>query len=111
GRAPSAARPPGPPPRSAGRARERPASRPGSVRWSAMALYDAIAELPLKVDGYSLQRLARMVSSGFERVSTVYALEGGGETGKGEDVTYEAGAQEARVAAGPGVGVGGGVGG
>ncbi|MDA0182124.1 hypothetical protein OJ997_17595 [Solirubrobacter phytolaccae] len=66
-----------------------------------MALYDAIAELPLKVDSYSLERLARMVSSGFERVSTVYALEGGGETGKGEDVTYEAPAQEAQLAAGP----------
>lgn len=66
-----------------------------------MSLYETIAELPLKIDGYSLERLARVVSSGFERVSTVYALEGAGETGKGEDVTYEAAAQEAQVAAGP----------
>jgi hypothetical protein len=66
-----------------------------------MALYDAIAELQLKIDGYSLQRLSRVVSSGFERVSTVFVLEGAGETGKGEDVTYDAEDQEAQLAAGP----------
>jgi L-alanine-DL-glutamate epimerase-like enolase superfamily enzyme len=66
-----------------------------------MALYDAIAELPLKIEGYSLDRLARMVSSGFERVSTVFVLEGAGHVGKGEDVTYDAEDQEAQLAAGP----------
>jgi L-alanine-DL-glutamate epimerase-like enolase superfamily enzyme len=66
-----------------------------------MALYDAIAQLQLKIDGYRLERLSRVVSSGFERVSTVFVLEGAGETGKGEDVTYDADDQEAQIAAGP----------
>jgi hypothetical protein len=66
-----------------------------------MALYDAVAELPLLVEGYGLERLARTVSSGFERVSTVFTLHGGGLEGRGEDVTYEAEAQEAQLAAGP----------
>ena len=66
-----------------------------------MSLYEPIAALPLHIEGYSLERLARTVSSGFERVSTVIALEGGGATGLGEDVTYEAEAHEAQIAAGP----------
>jgi hypothetical protein len=66
-----------------------------------MPLYDAVADLPLKIDGYRLERLARTVSSGFERVTTVFTLHGGGEAGAGEDVTYEAEAHEAQLAAGP----------
>jgi hypothetical protein len=66
-----------------------------------MALYDAVAELPLLVEGYRLERLARTVSSGFERVTTVFTLHGAGLEGAGEDVTYEAEAQEAQLAAGP----------
>ena len=66
-----------------------------------MSLYEPIAALPLHIEGYSLERLARTVSSGFERVSTVIALEGGGATGLGEDVTYQAEAHEAQIAAGP----------
>ena len=72
-----------------------------------MALYDTVANLPLKIDGYELQRLARTVSSGFERVTTVFTLQGGGEAGAGEDVTYEAEAQEAQLAAGPVLGLAG----
>ena len=66
-----------------------------------MSLYDAVADLSLQIEGYRLDRLARTVSSGFERVSTVFTLYGGGEEGAGEDVTYEAEAQEAQLAAGP----------
>jgi hypothetical protein len=66
-----------------------------------MALYERIAGLPLRIEGYQLDRLARTVSSGFERVSTVITLHGGGEEGAGEDVTYEAEAQDAQQAAGP----------
>ena len=36
-----------------------------------MSLYDRVADLPLKIEGYALERLARTVSSGFERVSTI----------------------------------------
>jgi hypothetical protein len=66
-----------------------------------MSLYDLVADLPLQIEGYELERHARSVSSGFERVSTVIALHGGGETGRGEDVTYQAEAHDAQVAAGP----------
>jgi hypothetical protein len=55
-----------------------------------MSLYDRIAELPLRVESYELERLVQSVSSGFTRVTTVIRLRGGGEEGVGEDVTYDA---------------------
>jgi hypothetical protein len=66
-----------------------------------MSLYDDVASLPLKIDAYSLEALSRTVSSGFERKSTIFVLQGAGEDGRGEDVTYEAGAHDAQQAAGP----------
>lgn len=66
-----------------------------------MSLYKAVAGLPLRLDGYRLERLCRTVSSGFERVTTVFTLQGAGVEGAGEDVTYEAEAQEAQLATGP----------
>src|SRR5919106_65030 len=53
-----------------------------------MATYDAVAELPVEIDAYELERLELAVSSGFTRVTTVVRLRGGGEEGLGEDVTY-----------------------
>jgi L-alanine-DL-glutamate epimerase-like enolase superfamily enzyme len=55
-----------------------------------MALYDAIANLPLEVESYSLDGLERDVSSDFTRLSTLIRLAGGGHEGVGEDVTYDA---------------------
>jgi hypothetical protein len=55
-----------------------------------MSLYDAVAELPLHVESYELERLELPVSSGFTRVTTVIHLRGEGEEGVGEDVTYDA---------------------
>ena len=55
-----------------------------------MATYDAIAGLPLEIEGYELEAFERPVSSGFVRHTTVVRLRGGGEEGLGEDVTYEA---------------------
>lgn len=52
--------------------------------------FDLIAELPLEVDGYSLEGLRLDVSSGFERLTTVVHLRGGGVEGIGEDVVYDA---------------------
>jgi hypothetical protein len=66
-----------------------------------MSLYDAVAQLPLKIDAYALEGLSRTVSSGFERKSTIFVLQGAGEEGRGEDVTYEPGAHDAQQAAGP----------
>ena len=100
-RARSAARPAGRPPRSAGRVPEPRACGRGGYLWSPMSLYDHVADLPLKIEGYALERLARTVSSGFERVSTCSRCSGGGAEGRGEDVTYEAEAQDAQQAAGP----------
>ena len=54
-----------------------------------MALYDAIADLPLEIENSSLERRKRETSSDFTRVSTVISLAGNDEEGKGEDVTYE----------------------
>lgn len=55
-----------------------------------MALYDAIADLPVRIDDCTLDRRERDTSSGFTRVTTVISLSGAGTTGMGEDVTYEA---------------------
>src|SRR4029079_2415545 len=55
-----------------------------------MATFDAIADLPLHIDDYALEGLARDVSSAFTRYSTVIRLRGAGEKGVGEDVSYAA---------------------
>jgi L-alanine-DL-glutamate epimerase-like enolase superfamily enzyme len=66
-----------------------------------MSLFARIADLPLQIDDYALERLQRDVSSAFTRVSTVIRLRGGGEEGIGEDVTYDAPDQDALQEAGP----------
>ena len=55
-----------------------------------MATFDLLANLPLEVDGYALEGLRTNVSSGFERLSTIIHLHGGGVEGLGEDVVYDA---------------------
>jgi len=55
----------------------------------SMALWDSVAELPVKVDGYKLERRESSTPSGWTRVTTTVVLVGDGETGLGEDVTYE----------------------
>lgn len=55
-----------------------------------MSTFARVAGLPLEVEGYALTELARQVSSGFERLSTVIRLRGAGHEGVGEDVTYDA---------------------
>jgi L-alanine-DL-glutamate epimerase-like enolase superfamily enzyme len=66
-----------------------------------MSLPDAIARLPLRIEGYELERLQRDVSSDFTRVSTHIRLHGDGEEGVGEDVTYDAEDQDVLQEAGP----------
>jgi hypothetical protein len=56
----------------------------------SMSLWDAVAELSVKVDGYRLQRRESGTPSGWTRVTTTVVLEGDGATGQGEDVTYGA---------------------
>jgi hypothetical protein len=55
-----------------------------------LSTYELLAELPLRVEGYSLSGLRAEVSSGFERLSTVVHIHGAGEEGIGEDVVYDA---------------------
>jgi L-alanine-DL-glutamate epimerase-like enolase superfamily enzyme len=55
-----------------------------------MSTFDRLADLPIEVDGYTLEGLSAEVSSGFERLSTVVHLTGGGLEGVGEDVVYDA---------------------
>ncbi|MFZ0041441.1 MAG: hypothetical protein WAK93_09050, partial [Solirubrobacteraceae bacterium] len=55
-----------------------------------MSTFDRLADLPLEVDGYSLEGLQANVSSGFERLTTVVHLRGGDVEGIGEDVVYDA---------------------
>jgi L-alanine-DL-glutamate epimerase-like enolase superfamily enzyme len=54
-----------------------------------MATFDLLVDLPLEVDSYGYEMLRQEVSSGFERVSTVVHLRGGGHEGVGEDVVYD----------------------
>ncbi len=66
-----------------------------------MSTFDRLAELSLEVDGYALQGLRADVSSGFERLTTVVRLQGGGLEGVGEDVVYASGDQVAFQEGGP----------
>jgi hypothetical protein len=66
-----------------------------------MSTYERVADLPLEISDYALEGLAKKVSSGFERVTTVVRLRGGGEEGAGEDVTYDADLQRAQQEHGP----------
>ena len=66
-----------------------------------MRLYDAVADLQLTVGGHERDRHERDTSSGFTRVSTTFALHGDGETGRGEDVTYDTPDHDALADAAP----------
>jgi len=53
-----------------------------------MALYDRIAGLPVRIEGYELDLRALELAPEFVRMTTVIHLHGGGEEGVGEDVSY-----------------------
>ncbi len=66
-----------------------------------MALYDTVCDLPLSIERYELEGHEYVVTPTFTRQATVIRLGGAGEEGLGEDVTYDAGEQEAQQARGP----------
>jgi L-alanine-DL-glutamate epimerase-like enolase superfamily enzyme len=66
-----------------------------------VATFDLLANLPLEVEGYWLEGLRAQVSSGFERLTTVVHLYGGGVEGVGEDVVYQGEDHVAFQQAGP----------
>ncbi len=72
-----------------------------------MGTYERVAGLALTVDDYELEGLSRVVSSGFERLSTVIHLRGDGEEGIGEDVTYEPDEHRVALERGPELGLAG----
>jgi len=55
-----------------------------------MALWDRLRGLDVRLEGVSTERRSVDVSTQFTRVTTTVVLDGGGETGRGEDVTYNA---------------------
>jgi len=63
--------------------------------------FERIADLPVRIDGYALEGRERRISAEFERLTTTYHLQGAGEEGLGEDVTYSADDQRAQQARGP----------
>lgn len=58
-------------------------------------LYDYVADLDVRIDEFGMTRHERETSSDFTRSTTVISLRGDGETGRGEDVTYETDAHDA----------------
>lgn len=52
-------------------------------------LYDRIADLPLTIEGYTLERMETPPFGDFIRVTTLIHMRGDGAQGVGEDVTYE----------------------
>lgn len=65
-----------------------------------MSTFDRIADLPLTVDGYDLAFAEQHVSSGFLRKTTTITIHGGGESGIGEDISYDTEDHDAAEAAG-----------
>jgi L-alanine-DL-glutamate epimerase-like enolase superfamily enzyme len=63
--------------------------------------WERLASLPLQIEGHTFEPLQALVSSEFERKSTVIHIAGAGQEGIGEDVTYDAVDHEILQAAGP----------
>ena len=59
-----------------------------------MPLWDSLAGLRLEVEGYTLERRELVTASGWTRVTTTVVLTGAGESGAGEDVTYNGAAHD-----------------
>ena len=58
---------------------------------AAVASYDKIKDLPLRIDSYELQGLEFNLPGGeFDRLTTIIHLQGDGHEGLGEDVIYDA---------------------
>jgi hypothetical protein len=54
------------------------------------SLWESVADLQVRIDDYAVQRRELAVSERFTRVTSTIVLNGDGETGQGEDVTYTA---------------------
>jgi hypothetical protein len=63
--------------------------------------WERLTDLPLEIDAYELEPLRALVSSEFERKSTVIRMSGASQEGEGEDVTYDAVDHDILQTAGP----------
>src|SRR5215208_1231964 len=52
------------------------------------SLWNAVADLEVRIDDYAVQKRELVVSPQFTRVTTTVVLHGGDDLGQGEDVTY-----------------------
>jgi hypothetical protein len=59
-----------------------------------VATYDAVRDLPVRIDELDTETRSLAVSSQFTRRTTLVRLRGTGEEGVGEDVTYDAAAHD-----------------
>jgi len=66
-----------------------------------VSLFDTVRDLPLQVDGYSLEGIELQARPTFLRKTTVVHLQGAGEEGIGEDVTYDRDEHDRLQARGP----------
>jgi L-alanine-DL-glutamate epimerase-like enolase superfamily enzyme len=66
-----------------------------------VSTFDLLADLPLVLESYRLEGMEANVSSGFDRLTTIVHLNGGGLEGIGEDVVYDAEDHVAMQQAGP----------
>lgn len=66
-----------------------------------MSLYAQVRDLPLVVEGYTLDGREQFVRTGFTRKTTLITLSGAGEEGVGEDVTYDGAEHDRQCARGP----------
>jgi hypothetical protein len=69
--------------------------------------YAALADLPVRIEDWSISIRERRTSGGRDRKTSVISLTGDGAVGRGEDVTYDAEYPEAWVADPPRLGLGG----
>jgi len=66
-----------------------------------VSLYDLVRDLPLEIEDYALDGLELQARSDFLRKTTVVRLQGIGEEGIGEDVTYHGEEHDRQQARGP----------
>lgn len=66
-----------------------------------MSSYATIADLPVRIEGYSLEVRALDLGPDFRRLTTVIHLHGDGHDGVGEDVCYDPSEHQGQAAAGP----------
>jgi hypothetical protein len=66
-----------------------------------VSLYDSVRDLPLQIDSYAFEGLELQARADFVRKTTIVHLQGQGEDGIGEDVTYHAEEHDRLQARGP----------